>query len=254
MRRSILAIAVALAPWAAQAQDRPFAFTFSPGAWNRDGALVFVAPGYADAAPSGIARQGFESRLGLEAKVGQRFSVLGDIGVGEAPQAGQAAQLQAELLYDVLGGARRFRLAAGSGYRREADGTSVWLGRAIGERGFETGSALGELRLEKPFAAGRDELDLIVTLAASRRLGRGFSAGAEVVGEDLEALWESEDAEGGGRLLAGPSVHWRRKDGKLAATVAGGPVFRVNANPRDSLAPRSLGHGFAVRLSVAYIF
>jgi hypothetical protein len=143
---------------------------------------------------------------------------------------------------------------AGSGYRHEAEGASVWLGRVAGERAFDSGRLLGDVRLGKPLVKGRDPLDVIVTLAASRRVGRGFSAGAELVGEDLEAIWEPEEAEGGGRVLAGPSVHWRRADGRLTATLAGGPVLRINPNRRASPAPRTLGNGFAARMSLAYVF
>jgi hypothetical protein len=247
-------VALVFSALAAEAQDRPFAFAYSPGAWKQDGTLVFVAPGYADAAPSGVARDGFESRFGLETRFSKRLSLLGGVSFAEAPEAGSAANFQLEALYDVLGGAGGFRLAAGSGYRREGEGASVWLGRVVGERSFNGGRLLGDLRLEKPFIEGRDAMDVIVTLAAARHLGRGFSAGAELVGEDLEALWEVEEAEGGGRILIGPSLHWRRADGRFVATLAGGPVFRFNANRQESLAPRNLGNGFAVRVSLAYVF
>jgi hypothetical protein len=248
---SLLLLAV---PLSVSAQERPFAFAYAPSAWSRDGALAFVAPAYADAAPRAVGRDGFQNQLGLEARVARRLALLGDVSFGETSGAASAAQFQAEALYNVLGDTSRFRLAAGSGYRREGEGHSVWLGRVVGERAFASGRVLADLRLEKPFVEGRDEIDVIVALAAARRFGRGVSGGVEVVGEDLEALWEPEEAEGGGRILIGPSLHWRRRDGRLSATAAGGPVLRVNANPLSSLAPRALGNGYAVRVSVAYVF
>ncbi len=85
-------------------------------------------------------------------------------------------------------------------------------------------------------------------------LGRGFSFGVEAVGEDLEAFWEQNEAEGGARVLMGPSLHWVRPDHRLLATLAGGPVFRYRENPQASPAPRSLGNGYAVRASLAVVF
>jgi hypothetical protein len=245
---------VSATPAWVSAQERPFAFAFSPAAWARDGALVFATPAYTDAAPSGLGRDGFENQLGLEARVARRLSLLGDVSVGDASARGSVTQFRAEALFSVLGGGRPFQLAAGSGYRRELDGTSVWLGRMVAERGFESGRVLADVRLEKAFAKGRDGVDVIVTLAATRALGRGFSGGAEMVGEDIEALFEKDEAEGGGRILLGPSLHWRRGDGRLLANAAGGPVLLVNANGRLSTAPRTLGSGFAIRASLAYVF
>ncbi|HEX4964705.1 MAG TPA: hypothetical protein VF173_28090 [Thermoanaerobaculia bacterium] len=74
------------------------------------------------------------------------------------------------------------------------------------------------------------------------------------MGEDLEGLWEQDEAEGGARVLAGPSLHWVRPDHRFLATLAGGPVFRIHQNNLTSQAPRSLGNGYTVRASVAYVF
>lgn len=247
-----------LYPLLAAAQDRPFAFASSPAAWDRDGALVFVEPAYADAVPEGMARDGFASRMGFEARVASRVLLVGDVRFARSEggsAADSAADYRAEALFDLRPGAGSgFRLAAGTGYHHEASGASVWIGRLVGERVLTSTRFLGDLRLEKAFDSDRDEIDAIVTLGATRQLGRGFSGGVEVVGEDLEGLWEPEEAEGGARLLAGPSFHWIRPDHRLLATVAGGPVFRFRENARSSTAPRSLGNGYAVRASLAVVF
>lgn len=250
------ALAGSLWAFAAVGQDRPFAFASSPAAWERDGALMFVEPAWADAAPEAMARDGFASRMGFEARVARRLLLVGDVGFAQAEDDDSPLDFHAEALYDLRPGdvGSGLHLAAGTGFRREATGTSVWLGRLVGERVLPSARLLGDLRLEKAFETDRDEIDAIMTLAAARRFGKGFSFGVEAVGEDLEAFWEQNEAEGGARVLTGPSLHWMRPDHRLMATLAGGPVFRFRGNTQSSTAPRSLGNGYAVRASLAVVF
>jgi hypothetical protein len=250
----VLSALWSLWPFVAAGQDRPFAFASSPAAWERDGALVFVEPAWADAAPEAMARDGFASRMGFEARVARRILLVGDVGFAQS-EDDSPLDFHAEALFDLRPGVGSgLHLAAGTGYRREATGASVWLGRLVGERVLTSTRLLGDLRLEKAFETERDELDAIVTLAAARRFGRGFSFGVEAVGEDLEAFWQQNEAEGGARVLMGPSLHWVRPDHRLLATLAGGPVFRFRENAQASPAPRSLGNGYAVRASLAVAF
>jgi hypothetical protein len=215
---------------------------------------MFLEPAYADAVPAGIARDGFASRMGFEARVSSRVLLVGDVRFARS-EDDSPADYSAEALFNLRPSAGSgFRLAAGTGYHHEASGTSVWIGRLVGERVLTSTRFLGDLRLEKAFDSDRDEVDAIVTLGATRQLGRGFSGGVEIVGEDLEGLWEAEEAEGGARLLAGPSFHWIRPDHRLMATLAGGPVFRFRENTRSSTAPRNLGNGYAVRAALAVVF
>ncbi len=251
----LLSTLSALAPFAAAAQDRPFAFASSPAAWERVGALFFVEPAWADAAPEAMARDGFASQLGFEARVARRVLLVGHAGFARSEDDDSPVDFGAEALFDLRPEAGSgLHLAAGTGFRREATGASVWLGRVVGERVLPSARFLGDLRLERAFETDRDEIDAIVTLGAARRFGRGFSFGVEAVGEDLEAFWEQNEAEGGARLLMGPSLHWVRPDHRLLATLAGGPVFRYRESSRESPAPRSLGNGYAVRASLAVVF
>ncbi len=61
--------------------------------------------------------------------------------------------------------------------------------------------------LEVPVgSAGRDEMDVMTSLALSYAFMDTFRLGIEAAGEDLEGLVEAEEAEGGAKLLFGPTA------------------------------------------------
>ena len=252
--RAVLLLVLAFVPGGASAQDRPFLFSFSSSGWNSGGALVYYEPGYAERSLDSVSRDGFENRLGIEARFARRLSVLSALSLaGEGD--GSLAAFRVEGLYDVVGArSHRFRLSAGVGYLREAEGLSVALGRLVAEGGSDTWRASGNLRLEKPFAEGRDAVDVITSVGLSRRVAAAWGVGFEVVGEDLEGLWEAEEKEGGARVLVGPSLRFGAPGRPLSASLCGGPVFTIHGNELTSGAVRSLGTGYAVRLSFAYVF
>jgi hypothetical protein len=253
-RGILLLLLSALAPAGAEAQTRPFLFSFSSSGWSAGKALVYYEPGYAERSADSVSREGFENRLGLEARFARRLSVLSALSLADEG-SGSLAAFRVEGLYDVVGGgSHRFRVSAGVGYLREAEGISVGLGRLVAEGGSDDWRASGNLRLEKPFTEGRDAVDLITSLGLSRRVGSAWGVGFEVVGEDLEGLWEAEEAEGGARVLVGPSIRFGAPSRRLSASLCGGPVFTIHGNDQTSGAVRSLGTGYAVRLSFAYVF
>ena len=79
--------------------------------------------------------------------------------------------------------------------------------------------------------------------------------GLELLGEDLEGLWEREEAEGGARLLAGPS---------FGAELGGGFRLRLNTGATLLVAPhptlgasdarRATQAGFLGRIVLGYEF
>jgi hypothetical protein len=74
-----------------------------------------------------------------------------------------------------------------------------------------------------------------------------------------EGFWDAEEAEGGARILVGPSVHVAPTNAKWQVTITGGPLFHGDANANSSDASRllplqSARLGYAVRGSLAYGF
>jgi hypothetical protein len=244
------------------AEDRPFVFTVttSPsGSASGSDARPWTAyydSGYGERTGQPFGYDGVEQRIGVQGRLGAGLTLLGHVGLGIGDDATRSSQ-QGELLKDMLRSTSRVRLAVGVGARREWEGTSAALARVcLGWSGKKT-VLFGNVLLEKPFAAGRDAVDLITTLGWLQGVGNGFRIGVEAVGEDLEGFWEAEEAEGGAKLYAGPALHWTGPAGRLWVSAGGGPIVYATRSPRSSPAPRPLdatGNGFTVRVSVGYAF
>jgi hypothetical protein len=246
----------------AEAQDRPFVFTVTTSSSsvatepdNRSWTAYYDA-GYGERTATPIGYDGVEQRFGVQGRLGAGFTLLGHFSLGMGDVDTRSSQ-QAELLKDVLGSSSKLRFAVGVGARREWQGTSTALARlCLGWSSPQT-VLFGNLRIEKPFAAGRDAVDLITTVGFLQKLGRGVRLGVETVGEDLEGFWQPDEAEGGAKLYAGPALHWTAPAGRLWMTASGGPILYATRSSRSSPAPRSLdaaGNGFTMRVSVGYTF
>jgi hypothetical protein len=71
-------------------------------------------------------------------------------------------------------------------------------------------------------SAGRDEVDVMTSVAVSYGVAEWARLGLEVAAEDLEGFLEPEEAEGGAKLLFGPT---------LALTLPMGFFVKLNAAP-----------------------
>jgi hypothetical protein len=256
----LLLVSLLSAAEPAGAQVRPFVFTVTTSSTTsepgRHAWAAYYDAGYGERATEPFGYDGLEQRVGLQGRLGRGFTLLGHAAFGMGDEATRASQ-EAELLKDLLGPASSLRLALGLGARREWEGTTAALARVcVGWSGRRT-LLFGNLRLEKPFAFGRDAVDLIITLGWLQEVRRGLRVGLEAVGEDLEGFWEAEEAEGGAKLYAGPALHWSAPTERLWLSAGGGPIVYATRNGRTSPAPRPLqasGNGFTVRVAVGLTF
>ena len=232
------------------AQQPAFLHTITPGGAR---ALVTADLGYGERLFAGIGPERWEQRLGAQLALGSRFTLVASGGF-----ARQNASGAVEVLASVLPPRSRAFAALGLGGMLDYTGSAVALGRVTaGVRGPQWEFA-GNLRLERSLAragAARDALDVITSVGVSRRVARPLRVGLEAVGEDLEGLFDPNEAEGGAKLLLGPTLavaptaHWQ-------VLVGGGPVLRLSHSsvsgggsvPRD-LITRS---GYVIRSSVSY--
>ncbi len=90
--------------------------------------------------------------------------------------------------------------------------------------------------LEIPTARGRDAVDLVVALAASYRVARWARVGLELEGQDLEGFWEPQEAEGGAKLVLGPTAWFRVWDGLYAKLNVGAIVPATTNAPTNVVA------------------
>ncbi len=251
--RGLLFAALSVIAQAAAAQDRPFLFSVSTPERDDPRAAVHYEASFGERPFDLVDGDRPEQRFGVQAAFGNGFIVLGRIGVAVDGRDTRSSQ-QGEVLYSPW---RRLGVAAGLGMRHESSGVNVLLGRVIAGRRFDAWRLDGNLLFEKPFSTGRDAVDLITTFGVARSLTPRLHAGIEVIGEDLEGFWEAEEAEGGARILIGPSLRLAPPSQHWQVSVTGGPIIHATSNDLTSGASRSLPgsrNGFAVRAAVSYGF
>jgi hypothetical protein len=241
-------------------QDRRFLFSVSTLPTEKSHASVQLDSGFGERPFDITDTERPEQRLSIQAALGTRVTFLGRVGLASDERDLRTSQ-QGELLYSVLQAPKgEGALAIGMGIRHESSGVNVLLGRVVAGRSFDAWRVDSNAIFEKPYASvGRDALDLITTVGVSRRLLPSVYAGAEVIGEDLEGFWEADEAEGGARLLIGPSLRIAPTTKRWQIGVAGGPMIHATRSERVSEATRGLPmsngrSGYAVRAALSYGF
>lgn len=241
----------------AHAQDRPFLFSVTT---SRDPAAPALRVDY----DVGVGERAFQSDTANQPEqrvafqvTGGRWTMIGRVGVLSAGSAYQSSQSGEVLVSLVAPGTRGLALAAGGGVLHEASGIDVLLARVIGGHEGDRWRLHGNLLLQKPLTPGRDPLDLITTVGWARRLTPAVALGVEGLGEDLEGFWDPTEAEGGARILVGPSLHFAPRGHKWQLTATGGPLFHPASTGLSSGALRDLPPttgrlGYAFRAGVAY--
>jgi hypothetical protein len=194
----IVAVIVAAVTPAA-AQERPFLFSVTTAPAGNPAVRLDYDVGVGERAFQSDTANRPEQRVGVQATY-RRLTLLARVGIAEVGSAYQSSQ-SGEVFYSMLGPKRGVTLAAGGGVLHEAGGVDVLLARVVAGRNAESWQLHGNVLFQKPMSSDRDAVDLITSVGWSRRLSHCVSLGVEAIGEDLEGFWESEEAEGGARLL-----------------------------------------------------
>jgi len=195
-----------------------------------------------------------EQRIGVQASRG-RFTFLARLGIAEVGSSYQSSQ-SGEALYSILQPASPAVLAAGGGVLHEAGGVNVLLARFVAGRNMDSWRLDGNVVFQRPMSFERDAADLITSAGWARKLPHGVSLGVEAIGEDVEGFWESEEAEGGARLLIGPSFHISPPRQRWQLTATGGPMFHpsdtgLTSGALRDLPPETSRASYAFKVSVS---
>ncbi len=254
----IIALIIAAATPAA-AQERPFLFSISTVTSEDKPALRFDYD-------VGVGEQAFQSdtstqpeqRIGVHASYG-RLTFLGRVGLAEVGSSYQSNQ-SGEVLLSMLGSTKPVSLAAGAGVMHEAGGVNVLLARVVAGHNAQSWRTYGNVLFQKPLSSERDAVDLVTSVGWAHKLPRGVSLGVEAIGEDLEGFWEAEEAEGGARLLIGPSLHISPGKQRWQFIATGGPLFHPSDTGLASGAFRELppetkqtSYAFKMSLSISLV-
>lgn len=234
-------------------QIKPFLFTSSPSTSNDQKVTLHFDAGLGDGSLGFSDAPSADSRIGVEWNLNSRWMFLGNTSFGK-DESHTVLTGQIEGLYALRNNPEgKFRAAAGGGVRWERDGGNVLLLKFLGGWQAQQWRFDTNMTLEKASSPDRDPIDLIWSMGWSHRVSSMMYLGVEAVGQDLEGFWEQNEAEGGARILVGPSIHFFAEPWN--AGVAGGYIFRPTFNDRSSVADRFFGSNrMAIQISLGREF
>jgi len=200
--------------------------------------------------------EGIGQQLAVKGYMGKKFTLYANVALGLLGDHTASAQ-QAELIRNFIGGKKNlgFSLGAGLGVRRDYSNVKSMLSRITLNFEAPQWKAGGNLLFEKAFSNNRDAIDVISSLGFHYRLSGSLYGGLEAVGEDLEGFWDEEEAEGGAKLMIGPSINMAPQKSRLSFSLSGGPVFYGTQNQRtnpEAIRELPSQSGLTVRARIIY--
>ncbi len=206
----------------------PFLFSMSTLTADKTPWVLSYSGSYGDNLTRAFGFNGVDQQLGVKGYLGKRFTLIGYLAVGVESVDNSAVSAQrAEVVRDLIGGNRNQKLRLGAGLGMSRDYSNVFSAVSRFTSTFESSNWKigGNLLLEKALSGDRDAVDVITSLGIQYRLIGNLYAGAEAIGEDLEGIWEEDEAEGGAKLMLGPSVNLVPEKSRFTFSLSGGPVF-----------------------------
>jgi hypothetical protein len=238
-----------------KAQQSPFLFTLAPPDQAGSRVVVHYDAAYGRETFEPLGGDNLEQTLGIRARLSPSTILTGRLGLATNNVSTSSSQ-HVELLVQAMGSDDKLvDVSVGPGFRHEYSGTNVLLGRIIVGRRFTSWQVYGNMLIEKPFAANRDDIDLLLTAGWSYTVSSSIRLGIEAVGQDLEGFWDENEAEGGATLFFGPTLVANIPETSWAFTLGAGPILRATKSSRTSSAMRDLplsrGDGFVLHAAVS---
>ncbi len=263
VRAAALSLAVAL-PMSARAQTRPFLFTVTPEVSTTHPVLLSGDLSFARRSIRSLGPEEMEQSLLAQVALAPSWTLVARAGrAPDDPAATSSALLRAEVFAAVLTAASPFTLSVGVGGMRDYAGTAVALGSLVAGYGNADWTGAAGLRLERPFTSDskeaettpRDAIDVTTSAGLVRTMG-AVRLGLEAVAEDLEGFFEADEAEGGAKLMIGPTLSLAPTSSRWHVLLGGGPVLRLTESTvvQTVGAPRDLTgrDGYVLRTSVGF--
>jgi hypothetical protein len=244
----------------AMAQPQPFLFTINTLNPTARGWSLNYNGGYGERTVTPLGYDGIDQNIGVKGYLGAKFTLLASMGIGFGNNGDIKSLQQVEALRDFIGGnlPSGFRLGAGLGFRREFNNDKVALSRVTATYESINWRLGANVRFEKAFDKDRDGLDIISSIGVHRQISGSLFGGIEAVGQDLEGFWETDEAEGGARLLVGPSLNFAPATSRFSFTLCGGPIiYATRSTPAfNQFAVRELptSNGFTMKFNVGFKF
>jgi hypothetical protein len=187
---------------------------------------------YGENVPGSLGYEGVSQQFAVKGYLGKQFTLYANASLGFPGENEIASAQQVEVLRNFIGGKKSTGIALGWGIGVRRDFTNVKSILSRGTLSFNTDRwrLNGNALFEKAFASNRDAVDVIFCAGVHYNFAPGFYGGVEAIGEDLEGFWDKEEAEGGAKLLVGPSLNLVPKKSRFSFSVSGGPVFYATQN------------------------
>jgi len=217
--------------------------------------------GYGHNTLTPVGFEGVDQNISVLGYLGARTTLLASMGVGFGANGNVQTIQQAEVMKDFIGGKNvtGFRIGTSLGLRHEFNSDVTALSRFNAAYESHSWKFATNIRLEKVFDSERDGLDVISTFGVLKQINGSLFGGIEAVGQDLEGFWQTDETEGGARILVGPSLNYVPQGSRLAFSVCAGPIIQATHSSiilNDS-AVRDLpllNNGFTVKFNVAFKF
>lgn len=241
------------------AQPQPFLFTINTLNPSARGWSLNYSGGYGQRTVTPLGFDGVDQNIAVKGYLGAKFTLVASMGVGFGTKGNVNSLQQAEVLRDFIGGNKPegVRIGASFGFRREFNSDKVALSRITAAFENQQWKLGGNVRFEKAFDKNRDDMDVISSIGVHRQIAGQLYGGFEAVGQDLEGFWEADEAEGGARVLIGPSLNYAPVSSRFAFTLCGGPIIYAThstVTPGNQFPVRELptNNGFTMKFNVGF--
>ncbi|MFI2744275.1 hypothetical protein ACG2LH_16185 [Zhouia sp. PK063] len=214
---------------------------------------VQYAGSYGERVSGPFGYEGIDQQFAVKGYVGAQFTFYGKTSFGFPKDGDINSAQQAEVICNFIGNhaTTGFRFGAGLGVSRDYASVFSTYSRLVLSFEKTYWRIISNIVLEKAFKNERDAIDVTTSIGYQYQVLPNFYAGVEALGEDLEGFWEEDEAEGGAKLLVGPSIHWAPNNSRFAFSMCGGPVIYATHNaiavPSEAIRDLPLKNGFTVR-------